>query len=49
MDLLFDLRDRHNSTLVMVTHAPELAARCDRVVRLRDGRIHGDAAQEAAE
>ncbi len=49
MDLLFDLRDRHASTLVMVTHAPELAARCDRTVHLRDGRIAADAAQEAAE
>ena len=39
MDLLFDLRDRHGATLIMVTHAPELAARCDRTVRLRDGRI----------
>jgi putative ABC transport system ATP-binding protein len=39
MDLLFDLRDKHGATLIMVTHAPELAARCDRVVRLRDGRI----------
>lgn len=42
MDLLFDLRDKHGSTLVLVTHAPELAARCDRVVRLADGRIVGD-------
>ena len=39
MDLLFGLRDRHGVTLVMVTHAPELAARCDRVVRLADGRL----------
>lgn len=39
MDLLFGLRDRHGATLVLVTHAPELAARCDRVVRLADGRI----------
>jgi putative ABC transport system ATP-binding protein len=39
MDMLFDLRDRHGATLVLVTHAPELAARCDRVVRLRDGQI----------
>ncbi len=44
MDLLFGLRDRHGATLVMVTHAPELAARCDRVVRLADGRIDADAA-----
>jgi putative ABC transport system ATP-binding protein len=37
MDLLFDLRDRHGSTLVLVTHAADLAARCDRVIGLRDG------------
>ncbi len=41
MDLLFGLRDRHGATLVLVTHAPELAARCDRVVRLPDGRVAG--------
>ncbi|SEV92030.1 putative ABC transport system ATP-binding protein [Cognatiyoonia koreensis] len=39
MDLLFDLRDRHGATLVMVTHSHELARRCDRIVRLRDGQI----------
>jgi len=36
---LFDLRDRHGATLIMVTHAPELAARCDSVITLTDGRI----------
>jgi putative ABC transport system ATP-binding protein len=45
--LLFDLRDRHGATLVLVTHAPEIATRCDRVIRLRDGTI--DALAEAAE
>jgi putative ABC transport system ATP-binding protein len=50
MDLLFGLRDRHGATLVLVTHAPELAARCDRVVRLADGRIEGeDLRAEAAQ
>ena len=49
MDMLFELRDRHGATLVLVTHAPELAARCDRVIRLRDGRIADDAARDAAE
>jgi len=49
MDLLFDLRDRHGSTLVMVTHAPELAERCDRIVRLRDGRTLPAGQREAAE
>jgi putative ABC transport system ATP-binding protein len=42
MDLLFGLRDQHEATLILVTHAPELAARCDRVVRLADGRIAGE-------
>jgi len=49
MDLLFGLRDRHGSTLVLVTHAPELAARCDRVIRLADGRLADDMARAAAE
>ncbi|MEL6618306.1 MAG: ABC transporter ATP-binding protein [Pseudomonadota bacterium] len=49
MDLLFALRDRHGATLVLVTHAPELAARCDRVVQLADGRIVTPAQEQAAE
>ena len=47
MDLLFGLNARHGATLVLVTHAPDLAARCDRVVRLTDGRIADE--QVAAE
>ena len=39
IDLLFDLSARKDATLVMVTHSPELAARCDRVVELIDGRL----------
>ena len=39
MNLLFALRDRHGATLVLVTHAPTLAARCDRVIELADGRM----------
>ncbi|EAQ44322.1 ABC transporter, ATP-binding protein [Roseobacter sp. MED193] len=50
MDLLFGLRDRYGATLIMVTHAPELAKRCDRVIRLRDGQLADPAvATEAAE
>jgi len=44
IDLLFGLRDRHGATLVLVTHSNELAARCDRVIRLRDGHIETPAA-----
>ncbi len=42
MDLLFGLRDRHGATLILVTHAPDLAARCDRVIRLSDGAVAGE-------
>ena len=49
MELLFGLRDRHGATLVLVTHAPELAARCDRIIRLRDGEIEEETAARAAE
>lgn len=49
MDLLFGLRDRHGATLVLVTHAPDLAARCDRTVRMVDGRIASDSAAPIAE
>ncbi len=49
IEMLFRLRDRHGATLVLVTHAPELAARCDRVVQIRDGRIAADPALRAAQ
>jgi putative ABC transport system ATP-binding protein len=39
MDLLFDLRARRCATLALVTHDPALAARCDRIVRMRSGVI----------
>ena len=39
IDLLFNLRDRHGATLILVTHAPELAARCDQTLELRDGAL----------
>lgn len=48
MDLLFGLRDRYGSTLVLVTHAPELTRRCDRVIRLADGRLADDPVQTEA-
>jgi putative ABC transport system ATP-binding protein len=39
IDLIFEQKKRRGSTLVLVTHDASLAARCDRVVRLRSGRI----------
>ncbi|HME30895.1 MAG TPA: ABC transporter ATP-binding protein [Pseudolabrys sp.] len=41
IDLLFAGHIRRNTTLVLVTHDPALAARCARVVRLRSGRVDG--------
>jgi putative ABC transport system ATP-binding protein len=39
--LLDRLRRDRGLTLVVVTHSPEVAASCDRVVAMRDGRIEG--------
>lgn len=39
IDLMFSLLDEGNATLVMVTHAPELAARCQRILTLHGGRL----------
>ena len=39
MELLFDLPRQHGGTLVLVTHDSALAARCDRIVRMRSGAI----------
>jgi putative ABC transport system ATP-binding protein len=44
MNLLFAKRAERASTLVVVTHDPMLVQRCDRVVRMRSGRIDGAAA-----
>ena len=43
MDLLFARRAETGATLVVITHDPALAARCERVVTLADGRIASDA------
>lgn len=39
--LLFDLNKEKGITLIIVTHDPELAARCDRQIHVRDGLIVG--------
>ncbi len=47
VDLLFALRSRTGTTLLLITHNTELAARCSRTVRLIDGRILGDGVRPA--
>jgi putative ABC transport system ATP-binding protein len=41
-DLLFERRAATGATLVIITHDPDLAARCDRIVEMADGRIVSD-------
>mgnify|MGYP001794701492 CR=1 FL=1 len=51
VDLMFSAQRDRNTTLVLVTHDPALAEKCDRVIRVRSGEIEEttqnvDAAQE---
>lgn len=42
MDLLLELRRIHGMTIIVATHDPVVAARCQRIVRLKDGRMVAD-------
>lgn len=44
IDLLFARRAETGATLLVITHDPELAERCDRVLTMADGRIESDSA-----
>jgi putative ABC transport system ATP-binding protein len=44
IEILFELSEQSGTTLVLITHDPIIAGRCDRVVHLRDGCIVGPAA-----
>jgi lipoprotein-releasing system ATP-binding protein len=38
-ELLLQLRDKYGLTIIIVTHDKELAAKCDRIVEMKDGEI----------
>ena len=44
VDLLFDRQRAADATLLIITHDPALAERCDRVLTMRDGLIVADSA-----
>jgi putative ABC transport system ATP-binding protein len=48
VDLLFELNRDAGTTLVMVTHDLELAARTHRIIRLRSGHVLSDEYTENA-
>jgi putative ABC transport system ATP-binding protein len=48
MDLLFDLREKFGTTLILITHDPALAGRCERQIRIEDGLIASDTSAMAA-
>ena len=47
VDLLFARRAETGATLLVITHDPELAEHCERVLTLADGRIASDTASDA--
>lgn len=48
-DLLFGYNREKGVTLIIVTHDPELAAKCDMVVNIKDGRIESVERRKAEE
>ncbi len=44
--VLIDQLHKKGQTIIMVTHEPDIAAHCDRIIRLEDGKIDSDVRQE---
>ncbi|MGI9362786.1 MAG: ATP-binding cassette domain-containing protein, partial [Parasphingorhabdus sp.] len=42
IELLFERQKASKATLLIITHDPDLAKRCDRIIELRDGMIDKD-------
>jgi putative ABC transport system ATP-binding protein len=39
LNMFRELNERFDQTIIMITHNPEAAASCSRIIRMRDGRI----------
>ena len=39
LNMFRELNDRFNQTIIMITHNPEAAAACQRIIQMRDGHI----------
>ena len=39
VDLLFEIKNENETTLFLVTHSRELAKKCDRIIKIRDGKL----------
>jgi putative ABC transport system ATP-binding protein len=44
LDMFRELNQKFGQTIVMITHNPEAAAACSRVIQMRDGRVVDEAA-----
>ena len=42
IDILFARKEAAGATLIIITHDPSLAARCERVLEMNDGRVVAD-------
>ncbi len=49
VDLMFSIQAAQNTSLILITHDPSIAKRCDRLLQMQDGRTVETAAPRAAE
>jgi len=42
MDIFHKLHKEQHKTIVLITHSPELAEECERIITIKDGRVIGE-------
>ena len=42
MDIFHELHEKHGKTIILITHSPELAEECERIITVKDGEIIGE-------